>query len=67
MYNLIHSTLYKTRKSKTVRVLFFLDLFNNLSVVENTKDELRGDTSWILVHFTKFSENLDSHYVGYMV
>ena len=45
MYNLIHSTLYKTRKSKTVRVLFFLDLFNNLSVVENTKDELRGYTS----------------------
>ena len=32
MYNLIHSALYKTRKSKTVRVLFFISLLSTIIV-----------------------------------
>ena len=30
MYNLIHSALFKTRKSKTVRVLFFISLLSTI-------------------------------------
>lgn len=45
MYNLIHSALFKTKKSKTVRVLFFISLLSTIIVYSGGYTIANGDMS----------------------